>query len=1274
MADITTNGEQIGSVISMTGSAWAISGNSQRPLTEGAPVYEGEEIITESDSNVEIRLADDTILGQGEDSAIRLDDYVYTEDAGSLDFSMIKGVLRVVSGEIVKANPEGFNLTTPMATIGIRGTEIMVQIDEGREIIGVDKMGEGHHVVISNAFNEVIIDREGMFSGVDFDGSLIVPDEMPENFISAIVRAAPLTILGDIPRNLGDSQQVTPPQFYETIDNQSGEVAPGEGMEYAETDDEEDEDEDFELSEEEIEALLDLETAGGTEETGVLGQAFGSVVQTTYNEFRNNPDSNDGDSGLPGGGGPGGEEGASGGDNTPPEDVPQSDPPPQAEDISTEQGDAEENAPVSYNVLNGEDSATLVAAELDEASENEGEVEFEPEGTITYTPAEGEDGTVVIDYTIEDSEGETTTAHLSIELADDSEPVITISDATGEVIEGVMVANGTISTDFGADADGSSIELEADDADWDDETGTLTADDESWSIELTDDGYQFTQYAALEDAEDADPGEELDIDVTVVATDSDGDIATGSFSVTVTDDGPTATDAVFAQASEDTSVSYNVISSGDATTGLYAGALIAAELAEGSGEVNFNEDGTITYTPNAGETGTVVIDYEVEDSDGDTASAQLSIELTDDSEPVITVSDATGDEADGLVTVTGTVSADFGVDSAGSGLALSADGATWNDAASSLTADDLSWTIDLTGNEYEFTQIASLDHTEGEVLDINVTVTATDGDGSVSTGLFTVSIDDDGPTATDVYLEPDDPDETISYNVLTEGDAETGIDGGYLMNASLAEGSDYNGEVEFDEDGTISYTPDDGETGTVVIDYEVEDNDGSIATAQFSIELAEPAPEPEPEPEPEPNEDPVNLLVNGDFSDMTAPISGWVAANASSVDGWDAGSFYNSNSEAPHNVQTGGGTKKIEIWQAGFKGVLDPEGNDEGYFVEIDYAGATDFISQTVETEEGTEYSLSFAATIRPDSIPGETLIVQVWSGEELIAEETYTPDVYDTEDQEGWTQFTLEFTADSDETTVMFTEPQFRDEGNAKNTYGVLLDNVSLTAGSEGPDNGEDYQGNEDGYGDYGYGGFVFGTDGDDRIEGSNEDDVIFGGEGDDTIDSGKGMDLVLGNEGDDSIDGGQGMDHLDGGDGDDVIIGGQGDDYIIGGDGDDTLSGGQGSDTFVFTSPYDGTDTILDFKAAQDQIVLHESGFDFNIGELGDDQFTTVNSATYSGGFDFTDATSGMVYASEDGSQTGNLYFDPDDMVDGDEVLLASINEECRDSNLVADDIEIV
>lgn len=149
----TTDLQQIGSVISLTGSVWATDGTSQRQLTEGAPVYRGEEIITETDSNVEVKFADDTILGQGEKSTVRLDDYVFSGDDSNLDFQMVEGVMRVVSGEIVKLNPEAFNISTPLATIGIRGTQIMVQVDSGREIIGVDELGEGHQVIISNAFN-----------------------------------------------------------------------------------------------------------------------------------------------------------------------------------------------------------------------------------------------------------------------------------------------------------------------------------------------------------------------------------------------------------------------------------------------------------------------------------------------------------------------------------------------------------------------------------------------------------------------------------------------------------------------------------------------------------------------------------------------------------------------------------------------------------------------------------------------------------------------------------------------------------------------------------------------------------------------------------------------------------------------------------------------------------------------------------------------------------------------------------------------------------------
>ena len=1047
MTDASISVKQIGSVISMTGSAWAASGTTQRPLSQGAPVYEGEEIVTESDSNVEIKLTDGTILGQGEDSAIRLDNYIYSEEDSGLDFHMITGVLRVVSGEIVKANPEGFNLTTPMATIGIRGTEIMVQIDQSREIIGVDKIGEGHKVLVSNAFNEIVIDRPGMFSGIDFDGSLIVPDEMPTAFISAVVHSAPLTTLGESPRVPGGSQQVTPPQIYETIDNEAGEVGPGEGMEFSET--QENDDEDIELSEEEIEALLALETAGGTEAAPAQGEGLGRLVDIRYDPLDGRTGSNQMNGGM-------GAGTSNGGTINPPD--------------------------------------------------------FEP------------------------------------------------------------------------------------------------------------------------DVEPEDPAAELPVPAPA----------------------PVAEDVTTAQIveEENSPVTYNVMTEGGAGTGNDNDRLVAADLSQGgngSGVVAFDEDGTITYTPTAGETGIVVIDYTVAATDGDIASAQLSIELAPDSKPDIVTSDISGSEAGNLFTASGSIAVDFGADAEGSSLALSAENATW-DQGGTLRANDDSWVVELTDDGYEFTQNTAFDHSENNDYAIEITVTATDGDGSTSTGSFTVTVHDNCPTATDAFFEQEAHDETISYNVFAEENATTGVDGAYLMNASLAAGSCHGGEIGFSQDGTITYNPDEDDTGTVVIDYTIKDSDGDSATAQLSIDLADPPPDDHPE----------NLLINGDFNDVSAHIGDtWIAADATSVAGWDAGNFYSSDSESPHNFGTQGNDAKIEVWQAGYKGVLSPGGSNDGYFVEIDYASATDFISQTVETQEGMTYALTFSATIRPDAVEGEALIAQVWSESQLIAQESYTPDLFDTEGQQGWTRYTLEFTADSDETTIVFTEPRFNEEGNSKDTYGVLLDNVSLSGGDQGSaDNGES----------------VFNYD---QFLPDMGVEIILGTADNDIINGGTGKDLIIGADGNDVLFGDKGKDIISGGDGMDFISGGKGKDYLMGGEGNDILSGGLGNDTFVFTSPQDGTDFILDFKTAQDRIALFESKFDLDSdlnGELAENQFYKTCSAMYSGTYDFANATSGIVYASENGSNSGKLYYDPDDTTSGDEVLLINVLEGCTDSDVVADDIDIV
>ena len=104
-----------------------------------------------------------------------------------------------------------------------------------------------------------------------------------------------------------------------------------------------------------------------------------------------------------------------------------------------------------------------------------------------------------------------------------------------------------------------------------------------------------------------------------------------------------------------------------------------------------------------------------------------------------------------------------------------------------------------------------------------------------------------------------------------------------------------------------------------------------------------------------------------------------------------------------------------------------------------------------------------------------------------------------------------------------------------------------------------------------------IIGTDGNDFLFGTEEDDLIMGKGGDDELQAGGGNDLLLGGEGNDNMNGGEGDDLLIGGEGNDIMGWTTGDDTLLGGDGDDFLSvwAIAGSDD-VFISGGDGKDTL--------------------------------------------------------------------------------------------------
>lgn len=120
-----------------------------------------------------------------------------------------------------------------------------------------------------------------------------------------------------------------------------------------------------------------------------------------------------------------------------------------------------------------------------------------------------------------------------------------------------------------------------------------------------------------------------------------------------------------------------------------------------------------------------------------------------------------------------------------------------------------------------------------------------------------------------------------------------------------------------------------------------------------------------------------------------------------------------------------------------------------------------------------------------------------------------------------------------------------------------------------------------------------LLGGTGNDSLAGDLGNDRLTGESGDDTLAGGAGTDTLVAGADDDSLLGGADADLLYGGHGRDTIDGGEGDDLIVGDRGRDLLTGGSGVDTFYFGSARDGLDTIVDFEAGVDRILLGRSGF---------------------------------------------------------------------------------
>ncbi|MXZ32589.1 MAG: FecR domain-containing protein [Gammaproteobacteria bacterium] len=119
-----------GQVSMVLGGAWLDTpGEERRRISIGTQIGAGDFVQTEPNGHVHIRFIDNALVSVRPDSRLEIVRYEYNRANPSLSmvkFSLEEGVTRSISGDAASTARERFRLNTPIAAIGVRGTDFVV--------------------------------------------------------------------------------------------------------------------------------------------------------------------------------------------------------------------------------------------------------------------------------------------------------------------------------------------------------------------------------------------------------------------------------------------------------------------------------------------------------------------------------------------------------------------------------------------------------------------------------------------------------------------------------------------------------------------------------------------------------------------------------------------------------------------------------------------------------------------------------------------------------------------------------------------------------------------------------------------------------------------------------------------------------------------------------------------------------------------------------------------------------------------------------------------
>lgn len=104
----------------------------ERPLKSGDAVFADDRLISGKAGSASVVLRDGTTLVLASNSQLEIQKFAFdaTTQDGSILVSLLQGSLRMLTGLIAKVNPDAIQVKTKTLSVGIRGTDFIVETED----------------------------------------------------------------------------------------------------------------------------------------------------------------------------------------------------------------------------------------------------------------------------------------------------------------------------------------------------------------------------------------------------------------------------------------------------------------------------------------------------------------------------------------------------------------------------------------------------------------------------------------------------------------------------------------------------------------------------------------------------------------------------------------------------------------------------------------------------------------------------------------------------------------------------------------------------------------------------------------------------------------------------------------------------------------------------------------------------------------------------------------------------------------------------------------